>query len=320
MTNALAYFGARGQAKAESRSSLESSSGLLLSGGLALLCGAIMLTSSAHAQEVDATKEDASSQETKKIEAVAAPMTADGPVEKKKPKKEAKQILLVLIPTGDDVPENGRRTVASLVSVECQSLGYEVITADDVKKVIELEADKQAAGCVDESCIAELAGALGAELVVFGDVGKLGSVMIFTFNFYNSDEARSTGRVSMKVHSLEEVPDVLPAAMAKLVNKKQVTNSAMLEGSELKKAPSSTTTATKVRPEKEGSSLGWVWWSVAGVGVATALGGLAADQLLPTSSNDEFDAVDVSVAVAMGVGVLVAGTGLTLALLDVGGE
>src|SRR3712207_6923041 len=50
----------------------------------------------------------------------------------------------------------------------------------------ELEAAKQSVGCADDSsCLADVAGAMGAELVVFGAAGKLGTL-------YNLKDRKST--------------------------------------------------------------------------------------------------------------------------------
>ena len=61
------------------------------------------------------------------------------------------------------------------------------------------------AGC-DEgstSCLAELAGAMGARLVLFGDLGKLGDTTVVSLNLFLSDQAQSAGRETVRVKSLD---------------------------------------------------------------------------------------------------------------------
>lgn len=50
-------------------------------------------------------------------------------------------------------------------------------------------------GCGDSSCLAEIAGAMGAEFVVFGDVGKLGETFVINLNLFDNNAVRpSVGR------------------------------------------------------------------------------------------------------------------------------
>ena len=54
--------------------------------------------------------------------------------------------------------------------------------------------------------MAEIAGALGASLVVFGDVGQLGELLVVNLNLFNVDLAQSQGRVTIEAPSLESFP------------------------------------------------------------------------------------------------------------------
>lgn len=128
--------------------------------------------------------------------------------------------VLVLEPTGGTVEPALRTAVAGLVASE---LGrYEVLdvlAADDVRKAMELEADREAVGCGTDSCLAELAGALGARLVVFGDVAQLGTVAVLNLNLYDSERAVSAGRVTINAPSLGDLPARLPDGVAELVSR-----------------------------------------------------------------------------------------------------
>src|SRR4051812_10419633 len=64
---------------------------------------------------------------------------------------------------------------------------FDVIASADVRKQVELESQKQVAGCSEQaSCIAEMAGALGASVVVYGSIGQLDDVIILTLNLFDS--------------------------------------------------------------------------------------------------------------------------------------
>ena len=58
-----------------------------------------------------------------------------------------------------------------------QAPNVSVITRQDVEALLGRERQRQLLGCADESgsCVAELAGALGAGLVLTGDLAKVGA-------------------------------------------------------------------------------------------------------------------------------------------------
>jgi len=71
---------------------------------------------------------------------------------------------------------------------------FDVLTRDDIKNALAVESDRQALGCEESTCLAELAGAMGARVVVYGSVGQLGSDLLLTLNLFDSEEGSSGGR------------------------------------------------------------------------------------------------------------------------------
>ena len=65
--------------------------------------------------------------------------------------------------------------------------------------------------------MAEIAGALGAEFVVYGQVGSLGELLVVQLNLVDTGRAEVLARESFQVSSLTEVPPALDAAVARLV-------------------------------------------------------------------------------------------------------
>ena len=53
--------------------------------------------------------------------------------------------------------------------------GVKVMTARDLMQMLGLERQKQLMGCAEESCVVEMTAALGADGVLVGDLGKLGT-------------------------------------------------------------------------------------------------------------------------------------------------
>jgi hypothetical protein len=78
--------------------------------------------------------------------------------------------------------------------------GFRVVTQAEVATLLGLERQRQLLGCSDDStsCMAELAGALGAEGVVTGSIARLGSGFAVTLKVISPGDARTlavrTGR------------------------------------------------------------------------------------------------------------------------------
>lgn len=110
-------------------------------------------------------------------------------------------------------------TLTNLVTISLsEHARFEVLATSDVREVITLEAERQAIGCEsDSSCLAEVAGAMGARFVVFGQLGKLETLYVLTLNLFDSEAATAAARVVTKGSSLEEVAEGVDGAVARLV-------------------------------------------------------------------------------------------------------
>lgn len=104
-----------------------------------------------------------------------------------------------------------------IAKVLAEDEDLEVITQEDLKRMAELEAERAALGCDSDSCLAEIAGALGADLVVYGRVAKLGEKLILQLNMFDATKAGSTARDELEAADLEELAAGLPRVVAKLV-------------------------------------------------------------------------------------------------------
>jgi TolB-like protein len=95
--------------------------------------------------------------------------------------------------------------------------GIESISQHDVTEMMDLEAERQAAGCDEASCLAEIAGAMGARYVVSGRIGKLGSRFSFTLSLFDSSEARNVSRANRVGSSLDEIADAIDGQVDELL-------------------------------------------------------------------------------------------------------
>jgi len=81
----------------------------------------------------------------------------------------------VMLPDLEVTPRfaDARGSLTQVVAAEAGRVrGYELLSADEVRAVVAQEANKQLLGCDDTGCLAELAEALDAELVVSGRIGE----------------------------------------------------------------------------------------------------------------------------------------------------
>ena len=144
------------------------------------------------------------------------------PVQQEKPK------VLFLDLTCTGVKPEVVETISDLVGAYLgEHKKYDVITGQDLRQMAQLEVEKQKSGCMDNSCLSELAGAMGARYVVFGKVGKLAERTIITLNLFDSKEAKAVDRAVVSAPDIGSVPDLLPAAVAKLMGGKVVASPVM---------------------------------------------------------------------------------------------
>lgn len=133
--------------------------------------------------------------------------------------KDERLKLIVLQLKGATLPAEQTGMISGLLAVMLSEYeAFEVLSDADVRRLVELEGEKQAMGCeADASCLAEIAGAMGARLVVFGEVGKLGSRYLLNLNLHDSRDAKSVGRAALTAPSLDALVEGLPSAVESLV-------------------------------------------------------------------------------------------------------
>ena len=158
-----------------------------------------LLASNGWAQEEKATPETPPPQQAEPAPAVQKAVPEDPPR------------VLIMDLKNNGVEEKTVNTLQGIITVQISDYeSLDVISGDDVRQLVALQAEKQNTGCSDDgSCMAEIAGALGASLVVFGNVGQLGELLVVNLNLFNVDLAQSQGRVTIEAPSLESFPSQL---------------------------------------------------------------------------------------------------------------
>jgi len=84
--------------------------------------------------------------------------------------------------------------------------GADVVTSQDLKNALDLEAQKQMAACGEAaSCLAEIAQALDAQVVVSASVATLDDDWVLQVSAYDARAASSAGRRTLQAPSRKEL-------------------------------------------------------------------------------------------------------------------
>ena len=87
---------------------------------------------------------------------------------------------------------------------------YTVVAPEDME-AISAELERQlAGGCDETSCIAELGGALGAQFLITGTMGKLGSRYTINLKLVDIEQVRAVRTENLRAPKLESVLERLP--------------------------------------------------------------------------------------------------------------
>ena len=126
--------------------------------------------------------------------------------------------VLVLDVAGESLSKDEAGAIRERLTAEvAKRRDVSVISAEDMRRVLDVEAQRQATGCAGESdCLAEIGAALGADRVLYASVHKLGEEYVVSLSLVDPSNARSAGRDSFQADSLSHAAEQLPDAAARL--------------------------------------------------------------------------------------------------------
>lgn len=140
-----------------------------------------------------------------------------------RPAGAARALTVVLLPLAP-LGEVDRAAVALFTEALAGELrrrpGVSVMADSDVAALLGVEKRRQmTAGCSDAGCLAELGGALGADRVLHGTVGRVGGSLLVNLSSLDAKKARSVASVSerLKGGGDEAFLDALPAMVDRLL-------------------------------------------------------------------------------------------------------
>ena len=201
---------------------------------------------------------------------------------------EKKNVLVLSLKRSGSIDENTAKLFDEVLAVELaeHKAFLNTMTGSDVKRILELEITKTAAGCDDTTCMTEIAEALGARYVINGRVGELGEQKIMTLSLFDTEANASLERIQIQDENLEGLTTQMKTSLVKLI------------------AP-----ITPVSVDLSKASYAAPLWTTSFIvaGVATVVIGAAVDVLPESSKNETYDALDV-----LGPVLYVAGAAIAL--------
>lgn len=158
-----------------------------------------------------------------------------------------------------------------------ENAGLSVVAPKDVAAVLGLERQKMLIGCTEEaSCLAEIAGALGVDAILYGCVVKAGSGFTVTLRAVGAATAKPVASYSERVASEDKLQDWLDSS-AKLMSlqlRQELGGEVLTKEITTATAAVAQVKANASPAEHKLRSAAWVPLAVGAVGGAAAVVGL----------------------------------------------
>lgn len=129
----------------------------------------------------------------------------------------APSVVVMRIESGNALATGSADLLTAVVTSHIRNLGTfgRVMGAGELESMLSLEKQKQLMECSAESCMAEIAGALGARFMALTRVGKLGESLVVTFSLLDTQAASMRASADEQLLSTDEAQ--LGAVMNRLV-------------------------------------------------------------------------------------------------------
>ncbi len=118
--------------------------------------------------------------------------------------------------TGSDVDKKHLALITDSIIAEIRKLEkVSAIGMNEIQALLTMEQSKQMMGCSDESCLLEIASALGADFIILGSLGKVGEESVFSLKRVDmrTGKAEHTFTKRMKGGAGEELLDSVGKAV-----------------------------------------------------------------------------------------------------------
>ncbi len=130
------------------------------------------------------------------------------------------RVAVMPISAGEAISEKSVDSLTQVLAAELrQQSGAQVITSRDLSNLLSLEKQKEMLGCTSDNCMAEIAGAVGADRVVAGDVARLEKSLVVQFRLLDAHKASVVSQSArrFKKGNFDDLLDALPAMVGELL-------------------------------------------------------------------------------------------------------
>ena len=111
--------------------------------------------------------------------------------------------VMDLRPTG--LSEETAQNLTQVLTVEVKGVdGASVVSRQDINSMLQLNATKMELGCGDDSCMAQIGGALGVDRLIAGDAGRLGQTFIINLRLIDVRKGEIENRITETFNGDEE--------------------------------------------------------------------------------------------------------------------
>jgi hypothetical protein len=124
------------------------------------------------------------------------------------------------------VPEGTARLLGEALAGELRRRpGVSVLTQSDVAALLGLEKTRQMLGCSEAGCMAEIGGALGADRVVHGSLGRVGGSLVVNLSALDPKRGQAAASVSERLRGageeafLDALPGLADALLAERITR-----------------------------------------------------------------------------------------------------
>ena len=129
---------------------------------------------------------------------------------------QSREPVAVLDFVGIGVSQSDASAISSLFTAELvQSSQFEVMDRKNINEIL-TEHKLQLSGCTDTSCAVEIGQILSLQYIFSGEVSKLGDSFIATINYIDVETSKIERSTTQKFGRIDDVYDILPAAVAEL--------------------------------------------------------------------------------------------------------
>jgi hypothetical protein len=137
--------------------------------------------------------------------------------------RKVKVALLPFSALGGVPPETAQLLGDTLAGELRRRPGVSVLTQSDLSALLGVEKTRQMLGCTDAGCFAELGGALGADRIVHGSIGRVGDSLLVNLSALDPRRGTTIASVSERLRGAREEAflDVLPAVADALLAEPQ---------------------------------------------------------------------------------------------------